>query len=190
VALTATNSAGTNTVTKSSSITVKAPIPAAAFSASPTSGNTPLNVVFTDQSTGLPTSWSWNFGDGTSATTKNPTHTYTKAGSYTVALTATNTAGSNTATKSGYIKVTAPVIPAAAFSGYPTSGTVPLKVQFTDKSTGNPTSWRWTFGDGTYSTTRSPVHTYYSKGRFTVTLTVKNAAGSSYKPISGYIIVT
>ena len=48
--------------------------PVAAFSASPTSGKAPLNVVFTDKSTGAPTKWKWNFGDGTSATTKNPTH--------------------------------------------------------------------------------------------------------------------
>ena len=190
VALTVTNSAGTNTATKSSYISVKAPIPVAAFSASPTSGNTPLSVVFSDKSTGSLTSWKWTFGDGTSSTTRNPTHTYTTAGSYTVVLTAANAAGSNTATQSAYIKVTAPVRPVAAFSAYPTSGGVPLKVQFTDKSTGTPTSWKWAFGDGIYSTTRNPVHTYNSKGKFTVTLTVNNAAGSSYKTVSGYITLT
>ncbi len=60
--------------------------PVAAFSASPTSGNVPLNVTFTDKSTGTPTSWKWSFGDGTNSTVQNPTHKYTKAGTYTVAL--------------------------------------------------------------------------------------------------------
>ena len=82
------------------------PKPVAAFSASPTSGNAPLSVAFTDKSTGSPTSWKWNFGDGTSSTVKSPTHTYSSKGNYTVTLTATNAAGSNTVTKSSYIKVT------------------------------------------------------------------------------------
>ena len=86
------------------------------------------------------TTWKWDFGDGTTSTTHNPIHTYIKTGSHTVTLTATNSAGSNTATKTNYIKVTNAVKPVAAFSASPTSGTKPLKVQFTDKSTGSPTS--------------------------------------------------
>jgi PKD repeat protein len=77
--------------------------PAAAFSGSPTSGATSLNVVFTDRSTGSPTSYRWTFGDGTSSTEKNPIHTYTKAGTYTVTLTTTNAAGSSTVTRSRYV---------------------------------------------------------------------------------------
>jgi PKD repeat protein len=80
--------------------------PVAAFSASPTSGKVPLNVKFTDTSTGSPTKWKWSFGDGTSSTVQNPTHKYSAAGKYTVTLTITNAAGSNTATKSSYITVT------------------------------------------------------------------------------------
>src|SRR5665647_2943755 len=57
--------------------------PVAALSASPTSGNVPLKVQFTDKSTGSSTSWKWSFGDGTSSTVKNPAHTYSKAGKYT-----------------------------------------------------------------------------------------------------------
>ena len=69
----------------------------------------PLNVLFTDASTGtpMPTSWNWNFGDGVSSTQKNPAHTYSKAGSYTVRLTARNSAGSNNVTRSNYITVNA-----------------------------------------------------------------------------------
>jgi tripartite motif-containing protein 71 len=191
VTLTATNAAGNNTTTKTNyiNVAVSTSKPITAFSATPTSGNIPLIVTFTDKSTGTPTSWKWTFGDGTTSTTHNPVHTYIKAGNLTVTLTATNAAGSNTTTKIAYIKVTTPVKPVAAFTASPTSGNASLKVQFTDKSTGSPTSWKWDFGDGTTSTTHNPLHTYIKKGKLTVTLTVKNAAGSSTKTMISYITV-
>lgn len=82
-------------------LVVPAPLtaPGASFSSNVTSGTAPLNVLFTDTSTGSPTAWNWNFGDGTSSTQKNPAHVYSTAGTYTVTLTASNSAGSNTATK-------------------------------------------------------------------------------------------
>jgi PKD repeat protein len=79
--------------------------------------------------------------------------------------------------------------PVAAFSASPRSGKAPLKVQFTDKSSNSPTSWKWSFGDGTYSTAKNPVHKYSKIGKYTVSLTVKNAKGSNTKTISGYITV-
>jgi PKD repeat protein len=83
--------------------TVTAPAaPVAGFTASPTSGPAPLAVQFSDTSTGSPTSWTWNFGDGTSSTLQHPTHTYT-AGTYEVSLTVANAIGSDTVTKSGLI---------------------------------------------------------------------------------------
>ncbi len=111
VALTATNAYGSNTLTKTGYITVSAPNtnpPVAAFTGTPLSGNAPLTVAFTDQSTNTPTSWSWTFGDGGTSTAQNPSYIYTTAGTYTVALTATNAYGSNTLTKTGYITVTTP----------------------------------------------------------------------------------
>ncbi|MGB9927333.1 MAG: PKD domain-containing protein [Methanosarcina sp.] len=77
----------------------------ASFLASPVTGKAPLKVQFTDKSSGSPTSWSWNFGDKSVSTTKNPSHKYVKAGKYTVSLTAKNAAGSNTAKKTNYIIV-------------------------------------------------------------------------------------
>jgi PKD repeat protein len=79
--------------------------PTAAFSGSPTSGDAPLAVSFTDTSTGAPASWLWDFGDGTTSTLQNPSHTYSDPGTYTVALTVSNAAGSDTETKVGYITV-------------------------------------------------------------------------------------
>src|SRR5215217_5066062 len=73
--------------------------PIAGFTASPTSGVAPLAVGFTDTSTCVPTSWSWDFGDGTSSTLQNPAHTFSVAGDYRVTLTATNAYGSSTASR-------------------------------------------------------------------------------------------
>lgn len=62
---------------------------AANFNTNTSNTNNPLKVQFTDKSTGTPKSWKWNFGDGTTSTLQNPTHTYSKAGTYTVTLTVT-----------------------------------------------------------------------------------------------------
>lgn len=80
--------------------------------------------------------------------------------------------------------------PVAAFSASPTSGSAPLKVQFTDKSKNSPTSWKWSFGDGTYSTAKNPVHKYSKAGKYTVSLTVKNSKGSNKITKYGYITVS
>src|SRR6266487_1896791 len=79
--------------------------PTASFSAAPTSGTAPLTVQFTDTSTGGPTAWAWDFGDGSSSTAQNPSHSYATAGTFTVALTASNAGGSDTATQAGLISV-------------------------------------------------------------------------------------
>lgn len=79
--------------------------PVSAFYATKTSGKSPLAVKFIDKSTNNPTSWSWSFGDGSTSNVQNPVHIYTKKGTYTVTLKVTNSAGSNTLTKSRYIKI-------------------------------------------------------------------------------------
>lgn len=75
------------------------------FVADPTTGKAPLTVQFIDLSTGAPTAWSWDFGDGTSSTMQNPSHTYGSAGTYTVSLTASKTGSADTETKTAYITV-------------------------------------------------------------------------------------
>ena len=87
------------------SITVNQPTPAADFNASPTSGEAPLMVQFTDKSSNGPTSWLWDFGDGETSGLQNPMHEYKAPSSYTVNLTTHNAGGSNTVSKSGYISV-------------------------------------------------------------------------------------
>jgi beta propeller repeat protein len=164
--------------------------PVADFSATPLSGKAPLKVKFTSTSTGNPTAWKWNFGDGSPLSTeKNPEHIYAKAGIYTVKHTAINAYGRDTEIKTKYINVQAPLkSPVAAFSASPRSGKAPLKVKFTDKSLNSPASWKWSFGDGTYSTAKNPVHTYSKAGKYNVSLTVKNAKGKNTKTTSGYIV--
>jgi beta propeller repeat protein len=71
--------------------------------------------------------------------------------------------------------------PVAEFTASFTSEAAPLNVTFTDKSTGTPTTWNWSFGDGTYSTKQNPVHTYLIVGNYTVNLTVSNANGIDSK---------
>ena len=160
VTLTATNTGGSNTVSNAGYITVTYAVPVASFTSNVTSGTTPLYVAFTDTTINSPTSWSWYFGDGGKSAEQNPTYEYTYAGTFTVMLTVANDAGSDTESTTGYITVTSVTTPVASFTADVRSGTIPLTVQFTDTSSYTPTSWEWSFGDGSSSTEENPVHTY------------------------------
>ncbi len=192
VLLTATNAGGNNTKIRTEYIIVScsANPPVAKFIAAPTCGTAPLNVKFTDTSTGYPTQWYWTFGDGTNATEQNPAHIYTSAGKFTVSLTATNSLGTNTRTEKEFITVKSIKPPSADFSGKPTSGRAPLAVVFSDTSTGSPTSWYWEFGDGTNSTIQNPVHTFLAAGKYTVSMTASNTGGSDTKSRNQYISIS
>ena len=159
VTMTATNAAGSTSQTKAVLITATALAPVANFSASPTSGASPLTVNFTDTSTNFPTAWSWNFGDGSTSIQRSPAKTYTAQGVYTVTLTATNAGGSDSQITTNMITVTSgggTIVPVASFTTSVTNGTTPLNVTFTDTSANNPTSWLWDFGDGSFSTQQNP----------------------------------
>ncbi|MCB9892438.1 MAG: PKD domain-containing protein [Planctomycetes bacterium] len=163
------------------------------FTATPTSGASPLAVQFTDTSfssdPGGILSWTWDFGDGSApVNTQNPSHTYAACGDYTVSLTVTDMLnGSNTNTKTNYISVDPSV---TDFVASTTAGAAPLAVTFTDLSTGGPTSWSWDFGDGsTPSNLQNPTHTYTANGVYTVTLTTSNTCRSSSETKTNYIAV-
>jgi len=165
----------------SSAFNVTAPpnqSPVAAF----TSSCSALTCSFTDQSSdpdGTIATWRWDFGDGSAAgTTRNPSHTYSAGGSYTVTLTVTDNQGAQSS-------VTHPVAPSqpnqpptAAF----TASCSALTCSFTDQSSdpdGTIATWRWDFGDGSAAgTTRNPSHTYSAGGSYTVTLTVTDNQGA------------
>jgi len=102
---------GENTLSKTDYVVVSVPpvAPTADFSADVTTGDAPLAVQFTDLSTtggATITSWAWDFGDSTTSTAQNPSHSFAAPGTYTVSLTATNSAGPGSVTKTGYITVT------------------------------------------------------------------------------------
>jgi PKD repeat protein len=159
------------------------------FSASPASGEAPLDVNFADGSTGNITSWEWDFDDGRKSTQQNPSCTYDIPGTYAVRLTVTGPGGSDSHTRS--ITVTPPAPPIADFSANPTNGGTPLTVSFIDESIGNVTEWLWDFGDGVTSASvqQSPAHTYYEEGTYTVSLTVMGPGGEDALTRVGYVTV-
>ena len=153
--------------------------PVANFSASNTSGCAPLLVKFTDQSTGSPTSWSWDFGNGQLSTLQNPVISYAQPGTYTVRLIVKDSLGIDDEIKTDYITVFP--APRASFSANLTTSCIPATIQFSDKSTSPPgttiSSWSWNFGDGTSSTAQNPSHTYNNTGFYTVSLQITSSTG-------------
>ncbi len=79
--------------------------PDAGFSVMPVSGFAPLDVSFTDRSSGSPNEWLWDFGDGTTSISQNTTHTYASGGSYNVSLSVNNSFGTDNLSKPNYISV-------------------------------------------------------------------------------------
>jgi len=90
-------------------------LPAASFSKSQSSGVTPLTVNFTDTSTHNPTSWLWNFGDGTTSNLQNPSRVFASAGTFTVTLTVTNPYGSSSTSQTVTV-IAPPPIPVSIWS--------------------------------------------------------------------------
>ncbi|ROL62345.1 PKD domain-containing protein, partial [Bacteroidetes/Chlorobi group bacterium ChocPot_Mid] len=168
------------------------------FKADTTSGFVPFEVPFRNLSTtelplsitsntatSVEFSWLWEMGDGKTVREKEPLYTYNDPGIFTVSLTGiiyytypindsttkTDTVVSAKKMKTDYITAIGDLM--ANFEADVTDGYAPLKVKFTDKSTGQPTAWLWTFGDGSPDgTTQNPVHTYTTPGVYNVSLTV------------------
>lgn len=177
ISLTVDGPAGS--VTQSAKVDVA---PVAKFTASALSGTAPASIQFTDGSQGSPTAWTWNFGDGTSATEQNPSHTYTAAGTYTVSLSVSG-GGVNSATAATQKITVAPPL-TATFTVTPTSGNAPLPVSLAPSVGGAVTSWSWDFGDGTRSSDATAAvptvsHTYAKAGSYTAKLTVNGPGGSA-----------
>lgn len=157
------------------------PLPTPTFTANTTIGCAPFNVNFASTPSGGQ-NYTWNFGDGTTATGPNPMHTYTANGTYSVTLIMTDANGCpGTTTQIDLITVTAPIV---NFTLDEDDGCAPVSVQFTDLSVSpNPgsdpiVSWLWDFGDGTtFVGQNPPPHLYNTIGQYTVTLTATTQAG-------------
>lgn len=137
---------------------------------------TSFNISFQNNTTGGDT-YEWDFGDGTYSTTKNPFHTYSAAGTYTVSLFSQNNCGNDIFTQE--ITVGNPVI--AAFGAdniYPCTGS---SVTFSNASQGDNLTYIWTFEGGTPSTSTdiNPVVSYFTQGKFNVTLEVSDPDDNS-----------
>ncbi len=143
-------------------------------------------IAFTDSSSSHYTgnnssvpivSWNWRFGDGSVSAVKNPTHTYTTAGTFTVTLTITNANGCTDS-----IKKTVQVIPAPKANFVMNDVCVNSKATFTDLSQVTApqviTNWTWTFkDDNTTSTLQNASHFYSKPGSYVINLAVKTDQG-------------
>ena len=195
VKLVVSNAVGSDSIVKTGYITVAmTPKPVANFYASNTSTTTGSYVYFYDNSTNYPTSWKWIFTGGTpsSSTYSNPYVVYNTPGKYDVKLVVSNTGGSDSIVKTGYITVTITPKPVANFNASNTSITTGSYVYFYDNSTNYPTSWKWIFtgGSPSSSTYNNPYVVYNTPGKYDVKLMVSNNGGSDSIIKVGYIIVT
>lgn len=153
-----------------------------------------LNDVtsFTSNATGSGNAiaqYHWDFGDATSSTVQNPTHTYATAGTKTVKHWVTTDKNCNSDTTT--ITVVVNPLPTAAFS-FTRPACETKTITFTDASTANAgtlTSWAWNFGDGATSNAQSPTHTYAAAGTYTVTLTVTSSKGCVSPLLSKTVVI-
>jgi parallel beta-helix repeat protein len=150
-------------------------------------------VSFTDASTGgnSPLSYTWIFGDGTTSTLQNPTHSYSAAGIYSVSLNVTDING-DSAISSTSITVIQDIQPSASFTVLHSTVYVDDVVSFTDTSTGgnSPLSYTWDFGDGTTSILQNPTHSYSSAGIYYVSLTVTDSDGDSHSSNLDMVVIS
>ena len=155
-----------------------AQVPVANFSASVTSGCSPVVVSFKDLSTGNPKFWNWDLGNGQLSNVQNPSGVYLNPGTYTVTLVVRNADGTDGITKTNLIVVNPS--PQAEFTANLNTVCTPAVVSFTDLSVpnaGNITKWQWDFGDGTTSTLQNPTKTFTTTGYYTITLRVTSSTG-------------
>ena len=144
-----------------------------------------LDCQFTDASTdsdGSVTGWLWHFGDGDTSTEREPSHSYTTEGTYTVTLSVTDDGGSSDESSS-QVTVNGPAAPPPNNPPRAEFGVdcVELRCTFADNSDdddGSIESRLWDFGDGATSTARNPSHLYGAPGRYEVVLTVTDDDGA------------
>ncbi len=154
----------------------------AAFSSDVVKGCSPLVVQFNDNSTGNPTQWEWDLGNGTKSDKQSPSAVFLNAGSgtvtYTIRLIVKSSSGTDSVAKLQYISVYSN--PQVAFTSDVMQGCPPLAVHFTDNTktgSGTVSSWLWDFGEGTVSTEKNPTHLYTLSNSYTVSLTAGNSMG-------------
>lgn len=181
------NTAGTDSIIKTSYITVYDK-PVVNFGQSINGGCVPLKVAFTDKSSSpsaAVTQWNWDFGDGDTSGNQNPVHNYTSAGVFAVTLNATNQFGCSQA-YSLQASVKTDSIARAAFT-YSYSDICKKPVMVSIKNLSSAASCQWDFGDGGSSQLPNPEYTYANNGKYNIRLIATSAAGcldTLVKPVS------
>jgi PKD repeat protein len=164
---------------------VAADAPVVSATATPDAGIAPLSVSFDAQVTkGSGTySYAWDFGDGTSADTKTPSHRYETAGTFEASVTVTDTAsGIESQPATVEIRVADNETPIASAGASPSSGIAPMTVAFNGSVVGGnePFEYQWDFGDGSSSAeAQNPSHEYTSPGSYSAVFTVTDSDGET-----------
>lgn len=152
------------------------PIPVVNFLADSVCKGNPTS--FSDLSitpSGTIASWTWNFGDGKSSSDKNPVHTYSKDGAFSVILTVKS---DNNCTVSRTKNIVVHGLPTSEFSTSPQPiARLTDIISFKDISSGNPVKWWWKFGDGDSARVQYPSHMYNDTGSYVIRLVVSNKYG-------------
>lgn len=145
-------------------------------------------IRFTDNSSYYPTQWFWDFGDGATSTDRNPTHVYADTGTYTVKLRVANASGSDSIQKVNYMKISSKPDLEADFEVTELETYVNVPVTFYDRSSNDPVSWHWDFGDGATSDFKDPSHGYAELGLYTVSLIARKQYTYSAYPYSSIYV--
>lgn len=155
------------------------PMPVAIFGIPSNTGCSPASINFINNSTGLPDTYAWDFGDGTTSTSGTGTfsHIFTTGTNdtiYNISLIVANNCGADTATSFVHIF---PNTVTSFFNASTLAGCGPLTVDFTNFTAGG-TTYDWNFGDGNVSVATNPTHTYLTPGTFTVSLIATDGCGT------------
>ncbi|MEA3497011.1 MAG: PKD domain-containing protein [Bacteroidota bacterium] len=152
------------------------PSPFALFTSNMIQGCPPLAINFSNQSI-IGNFYFWDFGDGTTSSLENPSHTFAGTNSDTNYLVKLYTYSNNGCVDSFSKNINVFSIVEANFSKSDTA-CVPVVIQFNDQST-NASYWNWSFGDGGSSTSQNPTHTYTNPGTYSISLHITNQKGCS-----------
>jgi len=159
--------------------------PTAAFTFSPQPASANAAVIFDASATQVGSgasqivSYNWTFGDGSTSTIQNPSHSYAVAGTYTVAFTVTDNQGATTSVSHTVTVASGNQPPIAGFTSSCSGRTCSFLSTSSDPD-GSIAVYSWTFGDGGTSTLQDPAHTYAVGGvTYTVTLTVTDNQGAT-----------
>ena len=168
------------------------PVPCSAWAQQNVNG---LTANFNGYFYGVPPmTYAWDFGDGNGSSLKNPSHTYSTAGTYTVSMIGTDSYGcTDTVSLTTVVTGTGGGTTCmASFVVIPDTAAIAqgnLTFDFVDLSTGSPSSWQWSFGDGSSSSLQSPSHTYSSLGTYVVMLTISDSANGCFSAALDSLVI-